>query len=237
MSALVPAIIPTSREDLERKLSALYELVTDVQIDSVDGKFAQPACWPYTNTPPIVEFGTEDQALPYLGSFVYEIDLMVQDADTVVGAWVEAGASRIVLHAESTPYLAQAIQNIQTLYGHAKDFAPHLLSLGLAVNIKTDLAVIEPFLDRIDYVQFMGIDDIGKQGQSFDPLVLRKIKDLRNRHDLPIQVDGGIKLDTAKQLLEAGVTRLVVGSDLWKASNLGEEVQKFKDLIQEYGIE
>lgn len=234
MGVIVPAILPASRDDLESKLLRLRGLVDAVQVDLVDGRFASPSCWPYKDVmhPPAAE-----DTLPYLGELSYEMDLMVQDPEKVIGHWVQAGATRITIHAESSHQLPKLIEAFQTTYGHDKDFAPDLLSFGLALNVTTDLALIEPYLEQCDYVQFMGIASIGKQGQPFDQRVLAKVAEFRKKHaDILIQVDGGVSLDTAPRLLAAGVSRLIVGSALWNASDVREELKKFKAIALAYGM-
>ncbi len=243
MSVLVPAILTTSREDLEQKLLQLVGVVSDVQIDIIDGRFTTPATWPYTalgvnsKADALSQIFPAGDMLPYVDQLQYEMDLMVSNPEEVTGLWIEAGAVRMTIHVESTNYLPKAITDLQIKYGHAKDFAPGLLSLGLAINISTELSLIEPFLADADYVQFMGITSIGKQGQPFDKEVLRKIAQFKKKHPkMTIQVDGGVSLETAPALLSAGVDRLVVGSALWRAKNLQEELEKFTQLIQEYGV-
>lgn len=238
MGVIVPAILPTSREDLEGKLALLEGLVDMVQIDIVDGKFAAPATWPYVNqSGDFAASVQEGDALPYLGSFQYEVDLMVQNAEGVTGLWIAAGAQRLVVHAESTTRLPDIIHDLEVRYGHAKDFAPDLLSLGLSLDDDADISLIEPYVDRIDYVQFMGIDEVGRQGQPFDPDVLEQIHAFRKKYpDMTIQVDGGVSLETAPALLAAGVDRLVVGSGLWKARDIKEALVRFKELIHEHDV-
>ncbi|MBA3789502.1 hypothetical protein H0X32_03910 [Patescibacteria group bacterium] len=237
MAAIVPAILPVSQEDLEDKLAALVGLVDSVQIDIVDGRFISPASWPYRTE--------SDKGLPsfagktfsHLGQIHYEMDLMVSAPEDVAGTWVEAGADRITLHVESTNYLPKTITDLEVRYGHAKDFAPELLAIGIALNIQSDLAIIEPYMAQIDYVQFMGIATIGKQGEPFDTRVLQKIATFKKKHpEIPVQVDGGVSLQTAPALLSAGVERLIVGSALWNAPDLATELQKFNELLHQYGI-
>lgn len=236
MGVIVPAILPTSREDLEGKLALLEGLVDTVQIDIVDGRFASPPTWPYDgDSAAFAEDLADGEGLPYLGSFRYEIDLMVSQAEEVIGLWIAAGCQRLVVHAESTLCLPQIIKDLEVKYGHAKDFTPDLLSLGLSIGNETDLALIEPYIDQVDFVQFMGIASIGKQGQPFDSRVLEKIRTLRRRHpEMTIQVDGAVSLETAGRLLAAGADRLVVGSALWKARSIKDELKKFNDLLHEY---
>ena len=112
-----------------------------------------------------------------------------------------------------------------------------LVSFGLALNIDTDLALLEPHLGEISYVQFMGIARIGRQGQPFDRRVLEKIRSFRSRHpDLPIQVDGGVNRDTARPLLALGVTDLIVGSGIVRASDPAAAFAALDALRTPYGV-
>lgn len=235
MAVIIPAILPRSRDDLADKLLRLEGIVREVQIDIVDGKFAMPASWPYLN-PGEPAHDTRDP-LPFLGSLRFEMDLMTEMPEDQIARWVNAGAHRITLHAESTRRLPQLLEEFRTEYGHDKSFAPGLLSLGLAINLHTDISLIEPYLDECDYVQFMGIAEIGKQGEPFDKSVIMKIATFRKKYpDMPIQVDGGVSLETAPALLSAGVSRLIVGSDLWHARNLKAEYAQFLELTTRYGL-
>ena len=238
MGVIVPAILPTSREDLEGKLALLDGLVDTVQIDIVDGRFAgPPATWPYNaGSEHFAARLEEGDALPYLGAFRFEIDLMVRDVEEVTGLWIAAGAQRLVIHTESTNLLPQIISDLEVKYGHSKDFVPGLLSFGLSISNSTDLSLLDPYMDHADFVQFMGIAVIGKQGMPFDERVLDRVREFRKKYpDMTIQVDGAVSLETAPRLLAAGVDRLVVGSDLWKAKDLREELNRLNNLVLEYG--
>lgn len=229
--------MPRSKEDLIQKLDALQGRVSDVQIDIVDGKFAGPASWPCVpGTEDATLFVARHELLPHAGSLTIEVDLMVEEPEKTVGMWVALGARRITIHAESVIDLPRLLRSLQRTYGHDKGFAPELLSIGLALNIDSELARIEPHLSMVDYVQFMGIDSIGKQGQPFDERVLRKIAIFRKRHtDIPLQVDGGVSLATAPKLLAAGVSRLVAGSSIWKSPDIGKEIEAYNSILESYG--
>jgi ribulose-phosphate 3-epimerase len=238
MGIIVPAIIPTSRKDLEDKLSQLSGLCEDVQIDIVDGVFAGPASWPYAKD--AGEPGhmlAEGELLPRTGEFRFEIDLMSADPESVAGTWIGLGASRLTVHSESTRFIPRFLSSTHGIYGHDADFTPGLLALGLSIGMETDLALIEPHLKKIDYVQFMGIRKIGHQGEPFDTRVFAKIATFRKRYPtIEIQVDGGVTLENAPKLLQAGVKRLVVGSALWKAPDLATRYREFDELTQRHGI-
>src|SRR5674476_869890 len=104
MSLVVPAVLPTSREDLEEKLALFARIssVERVQIDVVDGKFATPASWPYsakatqgTPYPELEAMVQKGEMLPYLDHLAYEIDLMCLDVEQAAEAWLALGASRL----------------------------------------------------------------------------------------------------------------------------------------------
>lgn len=240
MGLLVPAILPKTRAELDAKLLHLQGVTRDVQVDIVDGVFASPPTWPYradATVSPADPTGPADEPFSEVGSFRYEVDLMVRNPEKSIGSWIEAGASRITVHAESTTRLADVIKEFEITYGHDKGFMPSLLSLGLAISVETDTALIEPFLDSCDYVQFMGIASIGKQGQSFDARVLPKISAFHRAHpDMLIQVDGGVSMETAPQLLEAGASSLVVGSALWNAPDVATQFKEMRELMQQHGL-
>lgn len=239
MSFLTPAILPASRKELELQLQKVDPLHTlsRIQLDVVDGRFAAPASWPFTDKKDLQALLAREFEFPHLDRFSYELDVMVYEPDELIGALFEAGATRIVIHAESSTSLSRLLAAIQRQTGHEKDFAPSHLSLGLAVNIGTGLASIEPFLSQIDFVQFMGIAQIGRQGQPFDPRVHEKIKAFHGAHpDIPMQVDGGVSLVTAPPLLSLGVQNLVVGSALLNSPNLHATVEKFESLVSPYGV-
>jgi len=238
MGIIVPALIPVSREDLEAKLRKLEGVCEEVQIDIVDGVFASPASWPYIqdHAEPS-RMLAEGLMFPGADTFKIEVDLMSQDPESMSGTWIGLGAVRLTIHAESTRYLARFLENTKILYGHDAGFAPDLLSIGLAIGGDTDLALIEKYLDRVEYVQFMGIRKIGRQGEPFDPRVIARIKAFRKKYpNVRVQVDGGITLSNAPQLLEAGVSRLVVGSAIWKQEDPVAAYQELAALTERHGL-
>ena len=238
MNVIVPAILPTSRKDLEEKLGRLVGLTNRVQIDIVDGYVASPATWPYASGIEAFQKNVaQGELLPHAGEFQFEVDMMVTDPEKTCGTWVTAGASSITLHASSTRYVDTAISKLRTVYGFDKGFSKDLLSVGIAIQIDTDSAILERYLDQIDYVQFMGIAHIGRQGEPFDSRVIRKIQAFRKKHpDMKVHVDGGVSLQSAPELLALGVSQSVVGSRLSHAIDLASELGKFTALQEQYGL-
>lgn len=243
MGLVVPAVLPYSKQELDEGLALFARIpsVSRVQIDVVDGNFVSPASWPYSaeaakGTPSELEVMLQKgEMLPHLDRLEYEIDLMCLDAGTAAGAWLALGATRLIFHAESATDVPRLLASAKKRYG-ANGFAP-LVSFGLALNIASDIALIEPCLDEIEFVQFMGIAQIGKQGQPFDRRVFEKVRAFKSKHPgFPVQVDGGISLDSAKELVALGVDNLVIGSGILRAGNPAATVAAFEELQSLYGV-
>lgn len=218
---IIPAILPKDFAELEDKVSLVQGSVKTVQIDVCDGQFVANATWPYKKHDDTFEkLLNEEAGLPFWEKVNYEIDLMVNRAEEVVEEWVRTGASRIIIHVEMRGDLALAISKIKDQ-----------VEIGLAINVETPIDIIDTYKDEIDFIQCMGIDNIGFQGQKFDAKVIEKIKLLRSKYpDLPISVDGGVSLDSAPMLIEAGATRLVAGSAIFNSENVFDAVEEFKSL-------
>ena len=246
MGLVTPAVLPSSRKDLEEKLALFARMpsVGRIQIDVVDGKFASPASWPsiksdlILGTPSELEqMVTEGYMLPRLDCIEYEIDLMCLDAERAAALWLALGATRLIFHAESTTDLPRLLASVRGRFGAGDGFVPGLISYGLAMNIASDLALLEPCLSEIQFVQFMGIARIGQQGQAFDPHVIKKVGEFRAKHpEIPVQVDGGVTLASAHELTALGVTNLVVGSGILKASDPSKALAEFEKLRTSYGV-
>ena len=232
MSTIVPAVLPQSHADFDDKLARLMRIpgITRVQVDVVDGRFVTPASWPYTAPHELEDRVLRGEFLPALDRIAYEIDLMCFDAERAAGIWLDLGASRLTLHAESVPHLGRTLAALRTRYGHG-GVSHGLVSFGLALNQGSELALIEPYLDQIQYVQFMGIVRIGRQGQPFSPSVMSRIKQFHAAHpNIAIQVDGGVSRETAKLLLAAGATDLIVGSKIIGAERPAAAFAQFESL-------
>lgn len=232
MSVIVPAVLPQSKQDLDEKLSLFSSFagVERIQIDVVDGRFASPASWPYNAPDTFAQMMKRGEYLPYAEHIAYEVDLMCVDAYVAAESWLSLGARRLTFHAGTTTDPARLLSYVRGRYGDAVHY-------GLAVGVETDLGLVEQNLQRIDYVQFMGIAMIGRQGQPFDRRVFEKIRVFRERHpDFPVQIDGGITLDVARKVRALGVSEFVVGSAIIKAQNPIAAFTAFEELVSPFGV-
>jgi ribulose-phosphate 3-epimerase len=117
-------------------------------------------------------------------------------------------------------------------YPQQPDFlGEEVVELGVALGLDTPIDAIAPFIHAVNFVQFMGIAKIGYQGQPFDERVICRIKNLRGAHsEVIISVDGGVNLETAPLLLEAGADRLVVGSAIFESGDIKKTIAHFQTI-------
>lgn len=218
---IIPAILPMDFAELEEKVSLVESFAKVIQIDVCDGQFVPNATWPYRKRDDSFEkIVREEMGLPGWENVNFEIDLMANRPAEKIEDWVRAGASRIILHAESkdmNPDVAKSLEG--------------RVEIGLALNEDTPLEAIGQYMGIVDFIQFMGIDNIGFQHQPFDDRVIARVRDARSKYpELVISVDGGVNLDNAPQLISAGANRLVVGSAIFNAENPIDAVEKFMQL-------
>lgn len=201
---IVPAIIPQSREHLIESLEKIAPFTDTVQIDIVDGIFVPPRSWPYTHKENPLDLR------PIIDGFSTEVDLMIQNPEEVLEQYLKAGVKRVVVHLEST----QALDAILAL----KEKYP--FELGLSILNDTDVQVLLAQIHHADYVQLMGIAEIGSQGVPFDIRVVERIRTLKAEFpDLMISIDGSVNKETLPLLKEAGADRFAVGSAILSADD------------------
>lgn len=227
MVEIIPAIMPKGYEHLDEMMSIFVGVAPLVQLDIMDGKFVPARTWPYPRDPHFDLISTEEEGMPRWEDINFEVDLMISSPTQAVPQWVRAGASRIIVHIES---LKNTVEDFEVI----RDAVPEgLIELGLAINTATPLSDIEPFLDRVDFVQCMGIARIGFQGEAFDPRVLEHVKALRAlRPEMPISIDGSVNMQTARTLVDAGATRLVSGSAILEADDFTQAIADIKRLTE-----
>jgi ribulose-phosphate 3-epimerase len=138
----------------------------------------------------------------------FDVHLMIDPVDPFIGAFAEAGADIITVHAEAGPHLHRSLQAIRMLGKKA----------GVSLNPATDAGVIEYVLDDLDLVLVMSVNP-GFGGQSFIPSQLKKIRRVREmigRRPIRLEVDGGVTAETAAAIVDAGANTLVAGSAVFR---------------------
>lgn len=212
--------MPRSYEELESAVSSVLGAVRTVQVDIMDGRFVPGITWPYAWGGDSFDL-REEEGLPFLRKLDYSMDLMVEDPLPTIPSWIRAGAARIILHAGSVPATPHTIENAK-----AGD-----IEIGFALHIDTEFEEVREIIPMLDSVQFMGIAEVGKQGEPFDERVVGKIKEFKARYpDTMVSVDGGVNRDTLPLLREIGVDRVAVGSAILKAEDPKEAIEDLSAL-------
>jgi ribulose-phosphate 3-epimerase len=194
---IAPSILSADFARLGEQVRAVEAAGADrVQVDVMDGRFV-----------PNITFGAlVIEALRPLTRLTLEAHLMVQPPEDFIEAFARAGADTIIIHQEATPHLHGAIQQIHKLGKKA----------GVALNPSTPAATLSEVLDSLQLVLVMTVNP-GFGGQAFIPETLGKIRQVRQAIserglDCEVEVDGGINLETARLVVEAGADVLVAGS-------------------------
>lgn len=218
---IVPAVLVRSFTEMQEKLAFVSRISNIVHVDFGDGRFVKAETWPYS-------FGgfeedhyaqsilNEEQGMPYWDTLDFEFDLMVRDAYLQMDTFLKLGAKRIVFHVESITDMVDFREFLEGVDMYTRENT----EIGLAINTTTDVEVLRPFLMNIDFVQCMGIEHIGRQGEEFDERVFDQIKKIKEMDpEMKISVDGSVNMATAPYLVALGVHKLVVGSALLESED------------------
>lgn len=232
MIEVTGAILAKDFNELREKLSRFAGITKIVQIDVCDGKFVPSISWPLDkstagkNDPYLEKILDEEEGLPFWDKLDFEFDLMTLNAISKFDFFVRLGAKKIIFHLEA--------EDENKLKEFLESMDPYLrdnIEIGLAINNSTDIEKLDKFINNIDFIQCMGIDRIGFQGEIFDKKVIPQIKEIKNKYpEVKISIDGGVNEKSAPLLIEAGVNKLVIGSVLLKSYDIAEKIKEFEDL-------
>lgn len=156
----------------------------------------------------------------------FDVHLMIHDPGFFLKDFADAGADLLVIHAEAEKHPQRVLAEIANLG----------LKAGLALNPGTDLSAMRWLLPNIDLILIMGVNP-GFSGQKFIPQTLDKVRECRHflesygYPEIPIQVDGGVCLQNASDLINCGADVLVSGSAFFGQNNYSEAFAKFNGVM------
>jgi ribulose-phosphate 3-epimerase len=227
---IVPGILTDTIRDIEVCVSLVRDTSKLVQLDICDGKYTAHSTWPYSgkNIQEYEDILMQDDGLPFWESVNYELDLMVENAHTLFFSdWIQLGPSNIIFHldAEHPQSLLEFFQNLDPFYFET-------MKIGIAINTDTDVEKLAPFIEYINFVQCMGIDHIGMQGEQFSDKAIEQIKKVRElAPNIDITIDGGITRNVLKKLKEYNLARFVVGSTIFTSADAEETIRELEQIL------
>lgn len=215
MPIIAPSLLASDFLHLAKECKMLNESKADwFHLDVMDGRFV-----------PNISYGMSViKQMRKTSSKFFDVHLMIVEPEKFVEEFKDAGANSITVHQEACPHLHRNIQQIKSLGMNA----------GVAINPATPVSFLQDIIRDVDMVLVMSVNP-GFGGQSFIPHTIDKIKEVKNLikktcSSAKIEVDGGISLENASEILKAGADVLVAGSSIFKSENPLETIEKMKRL-------
>lgn len=213
MPIIAPSLLSADFLNLQSDCKMLNESKADwFHLDVMDGRFV-----------PNISFGMSviKQIRKTTNKF-FDVHLMIVEPEKYVEEFKDAGADNLTVHFEACPHLHRNIQQIKSLG----------MKAGVALNPSTPVLLLQDIIADIDLVCLMSVNP-GFGGQSFIPHSIQKIKELKKLigqtgSSAKIEVDGGVTLKNAAEILSAGADVLVAGSTIFNSANPKETIEQLK---------
>jgi ribulose-phosphate 3-epimerase len=211
MPIIAPSLLAADFLNLEKECMMVNESEAQwLHLDVMDGRFVPNISFGL----PVIEMVTK------VNTKINDVHLMIVEPEKYVEAFKDAGADIISVHIEACLHLHRNIEQIKNLG----------LQAGVAVNPHTPVSLLSDIIADIDLVNLMSVNP-GFGGQKFIPYTLNKIRELRQMIDdrglnVKIEIDGGVTVENASEILEAGADVLVVGNTVFRSKNPAETIRR-----------
>jgi len=208
---IIPGILEKEWSQIEEKLENIKTFAKSAHIDIIDGKFVDNTTY--------LEF---DNFKKYSDDILLEAHLMVENPIQYLDSLSKNGFKRFIGHIEKMPNLAEFVAKGQ-LVGE----------VGLALDGPTEIEKIKELnLDDLDCVLIYASERVGFAGPPMMPERLEKIRQIRKKSDISIEVDGGVKDHTISMAKESGANRFVATSFIWNSKDPKEAYEKLLEVIE-----
>jgi len=212
---IAPSLLSSDFVNLEKEIKMLNKSQADwIHLDIMDGHFV-----------PNITFGMPViRAIKRVAQKPLDVHLMIAKPERYIADFKNAGADCLSVHWEACPHLHRTIHQIKELD----------MLAGVAINPHIPVSLLEDIINDVDFVVLMSVNP-GFGGQRFIPNSFKRIKELKKlidkqKSDAMIEVDGGVDLDNAPLLVNAGVDILVAGNTVFSSANPQETIKELKKL-------
>jgi len=213
MALIAPSLLAANFLRLEDECNLVNNSEADwFHLDVMDGRFV-----------PNISFGLPViEQIKQIAKKPCDVHLMILEPEKYAEAFKDAGADILTVHYEACVHLHRNVQQIRSLGMQA----------GVALNPHTPVEALKDILHDIDLVCMMSVNP-GFGGQSFIPHTLQKIRELRKMIDerklsVKIEIDGGVTVANAKEIIDAGADVLVAGNTVFRAKDPMMTIQTLK---------
>jgi ribulose-phosphate 3-epimerase len=216
MSIIIsPSLLSCDFANMQRDVEMINESQADwFHLDVMDGVFVPNISFGF----PIIEAVKKHAKKPL------DVHIMIQNPDTYINSFNDLGVDILTVHYEACTHLHRTIQAIKQTG----------MKAGVALNPHTPVSILHDIISELDLVLIMSVNP-GFGGQKFIPNAINKVSELREiaKHKNPkliIEVDGGVNLETGKELVLAGADALVAGSFVFNSPNPLKTISDLKML-------